>query len=104
MEVTLSVFGTFVRFVDMGSTWVNLLCYPFVAYLVGGIINGIYNWTPNQFVTLCLSLVILAVSAWLARNTHSSQTTQQSSTLSDAENAKMLQEVEAQQADFGLQK
>lgn len=36
MEVTLSVFGTFVRFVDMGSTWVNLLCYPFVAYLVGG--------------------------------------------------------------------
>ena len=31
MEVTLSVFGTFVRFVDMGSTWVNLLCYPFVA-------------------------------------------------------------------------
>ena len=29
MEVTLSVFGTFVRFVDMGSTWVNLLCYPF---------------------------------------------------------------------------
>lgn len=67
MEVTLSVFGTFVRFVDMGSTWVNLLCYPFVAYLVGGIINGIYNWTPNQFVTLCLSLVILAVSAWLAR-------------------------------------
>ena len=104
MEVTLSVFGTFVRFVDMGSTWVNLLCYPVVAYLVGGIINGIYNWTPNQFVTLCLSLVILAVSAWLARNTHSSQTTQQSSTLSDAEKAKMLQEVEAQQADFGLQK
>ena len=43
---------------------------------------------------------------WLkqARNTHSSQTTQQSSTLSDAEKAKMLQEVEAQQADFGLQK
>ena len=39
-----------------------------------------------------------------ARNTHSSQTTQQSSTLSDAEKAKMLQEVEAQQADFGLQK
>ena len=104
MEVTLSVFGTFVRFVDMGSTWVNLLCYPFVAYLVDGIINGIYNWTPNQFVTLCLSLVILAVSAWLARNTHNSQTTQQSSTLSDAEKAKMLQEVEAQQADFGLQK
>ena len=39
-----------------------------------------------------------------ARNTHSSQTTQQSSTPSDAEKAKMLQEVEAQQADFGLQK
>ena len=39
-----------------------------------------------------------------ARNTHSSQTPQQSSTLSDAEKAKMLQEVEAQQADFGLQK
>ena len=39
-----------------------------------------------------------------ARNTHNSQTTQQSSTLSDAEKAKMLQEVEAQQADFGLQK
>ena len=39
-----------------------------------------------------------------ARNTHSSQTTQQSSTFSDAEKAKMLQEVEAQQADFGLQK
>lgn len=39
-----------------------------------------------------------------ARNTHSSQTTQQLSTLSDAEKAKMLQEVEAQQADFGLQK
>lgn len=75
-----------------------------MAYLVGDIINGIYNWTPNQFVTLCLSLVILAVSAWLARNTHNSQTTQQSSTLSDAEKAKMLQEVEAQQADFGLQK
>ncbi|MBQ9657128.1 MAG: hypothetical protein IJV38_14095, partial [Prevotella sp.] len=50
------------------------------------------------------TLVILAVSAWLARNTHNSQTTQQSSTLSDAEKAKMLQEVEAQQADFGLQK
>lgn len=43
-------------------------------------------------------------SLGLARNTHSSQTTQQSSTLSDAEKAKMLQEVEAQQADFGLQK
>jgi hypothetical protein len=32
------------------------------------------------------------------------QTSKASVTLSDAEKAKLLQEVEAQQADFGLQK
>ena len=37
-------------------------------------------------------------------NTHSTYNTHNTPTLSDAEKAKMLQEVEAQQADFGLQK
>ena len=46
MEVTLSVFGTFVRFVDMGSTWVNLLCYPFLGIHVGEIWSSfpLANW------------------------------------------------------------
>lgn len=39
-----------------------------------------------------------------AHNTHSTHNTHTTPTLSDAEKAKMLQEVEAQQADFGLQK
>ena len=52
---------------------------------------------PMCYTTMCY-----------VRNTSSSSTTMQTSkasvTLSDAEKAKLLQEVEAQQADFGLQK
>lgn len=42
----LSTFGTFVRSVDMGSTWLNLLCYPFVGIHVGDIWTSfpLSNW------------------------------------------------------------
>lgn len=44
--LALSVFGTFVRFVDMGSTLGNLLCYPFVGIHVGSIWTSfpLANW------------------------------------------------------------
>ena len=69
---------------------------------------GTHAPTPAQLeiesIPYNLPMCFEAKETLQARNTHSSQTTQQSSTLSDAEKAKMLQEVEAQQADFGLQK
>jgi beta-galactosidase len=69
---------------------------------------GVHAPTPAELeiesVPYNLPMCFEAKETLQARNTHSSQTTQQSSTLSDAEKAKMLQEVEAQQADFGLQK
>lgn len=37
--IALSVVGSVIREVDMGSTWLNLLCYPFVGIHVG------YIWT-----------------------------------------------------------
>lgn len=48
-------------------TRIYLVHWIFVAYLVGGVFEGLYDWDPNQFVTLFLSLAILVVSAWLAR-------------------------------------
>lgn len=44
--LALSVFGTFVRSIDMGSTWANLLCYPFVGIHVGDIWTSfpLANW------------------------------------------------------------
>lgn len=48
-------------------TRIYLVHWIFVAYLVGGICEGLYDWDPNQFVPLFLSLAILVVSAWLAR-------------------------------------
>ena len=44
--LALSVFGTFVRNVDTGSTWTNLLCYPFVGIHVGNIWTSfpLANW------------------------------------------------------------
>ncbi len=44
--LALSVFGTFVRSVDMGSTWLNLLCYPFIGIHVGDIWTSfpLANW------------------------------------------------------------
>lgn len=44
--VGLSVFGTFVRSVDMGSTALNLLCYPFIGIHVGEIWSSfpLVNW------------------------------------------------------------
>ena len=44
--LVLSVFGTFVRSVDMGSTWANLLCYPFIGIHVGDIWTSfpLANW------------------------------------------------------------
>lgn len=69
---------------------------------------GVHAPTPAELeiesIPYNLPMCFEAKETLQARNTHSSQTTQQSSTLSDAEKAKMLQEVEAQQADFGLQK
>ena len=46
--IALSVFGTYVRFTDMGSTWANLLCYPFIGIHVG----EIYSFFPlaNWFI------------------------------------------------------
>lgn len=44
--LALSVFGTFVRSIDMGSTWANLLCYLFVGIHVGDIWTSfpLANW------------------------------------------------------------
>ncbi|MBQ9654536.1 MAG: DUF1624 domain-containing protein [Prevotella sp.] len=44
--VALSVFGTFVRSVDMGSTALNLLCYPFIGIHVGAVWSSfpLANW------------------------------------------------------------
>lgn len=44
--LALSIFGTFVRSIDMGSTWLNLLCYPFVGVHVGDIWTSfpLANW------------------------------------------------------------
>ena len=44
--LALSVFGTFVRSVDMGSTALNMLCYPFVGIHVGQIWSSfpLANW------------------------------------------------------------
>jgi len=44
--VALSVFGTFVRSVDMGSTALNLLCSPFVGIHVGDVWSSfpLANW------------------------------------------------------------
>lgn len=44
--VSLSVFGTFVRSVDMGSTTLNMLCYPFIGIHVGDIWTSfpLANW------------------------------------------------------------
>ena len=48
-------------------TRIYLIHWIFVAYLVGGCSSGIYDWTPNQFIALFLAVLILVVSAWLAR-------------------------------------
>ncbi len=48
-------------------TRIYLIHWIFVAYLVGGCLSGIYDWTPNQFIALFLAVLILVVSAWLAR-------------------------------------
>lgn len=44
--LALSILGTFVRSVDMGSTWLNMLCYPFVGIHVGNIWTSfpLANW------------------------------------------------------------
>lgn len=44
--LTLSVFGTFIRAIDMGSMTLNLLCYPFVGIHVGNIWTSfpLANW------------------------------------------------------------
>ena len=44
--LALSVFGTFVRSVDMGNTGLNLLCYPFIGIHVGNIWTSfpLANW------------------------------------------------------------
>lgn len=46
VALALSVFGTFVRSVDMGSTALNLLCYPFIGIHVGDIWTSfpLANW------------------------------------------------------------
>lgn len=46
VSLALSVFGTFVRSIDMGSTALNLLCYPFVGIHVGEIWTSfpLANW------------------------------------------------------------
>lgn len=46
VSIALSVFGTFVRSVDMGSMWGNLLCYSFVGIHVGEIWSSfpLANW------------------------------------------------------------
>ena len=44
--LALSVFGTFVRSIDMGSTALNMLCYPFIGIHVGEIWSSfpLANW------------------------------------------------------------
>lgn len=56
-----------VKQVSNDVTRIYLIHWVFVSYLIGAVFEGLYDWDPNQFVTLLLSLVILVVSAWLAR-------------------------------------
>ena len=56
-----------VRQISTDVTRIYLIHWFFVSYLVGGILVGMLGWVPHQFVALLLSMVILAVSAWLAR-------------------------------------
>lgn len=44
--LALSVFGSFYRELDMGSTWLNLLCYPFIGIHAGVIWTSfpLANW------------------------------------------------------------
>lgn len=46
VSLAMSVFGTFVRSVDMGSPWLNMLCYPFIGIHVGNIWTSfpLANW------------------------------------------------------------
>ena len=56
--VVLSVFGTFFRSIDMGSTVLNLLCYPFIGIHVGNIRSNfpLFNW-----------FIFVAIGYWFGR-------------------------------------
>lgn len=56
--IALSVFGTFVRSIDMGSMSMNLLCYPFVGIHVGDI------WTSFPLANW---FIFVAAGHWLGR-------------------------------------
>ena len=58
--LALSVFGTFVRSVDMGSTWANLLCYPFIGIHVGDI------WTSFPLANW---FIFVAAGYWMGKVT-----------------------------------
>lgn len=56
--LALSVFGSFIREVDMGSTWLNLLCYSFVGIHVGSI------WTSFPLANW---FIFVAVGYWFGK-------------------------------------
>ena len=57
-----------VKQISTDVTRIYLIHWFFVSYLVGGLLKGILDLTISQPVMLLLSLVILYISAWLARN------------------------------------
>ena len=57
-----------VRQISTDVTRIYLIHWIFVSYLVGGLVSGILDLTISQPVMLLVSLIILCVSAWLARN------------------------------------
>lgn len=57
-----------VRQISTDVTRIYLIHWIFVSYLVGGLVSGILNLTFSQPVMFIVSLVILGISAWLARN------------------------------------
>lgn len=57
-----------VRQISTDVTRIYLIHWIFVSYLVGGILSGLLDLTISQPVMLAISLVILVISAWLARN------------------------------------
>ena len=57
-----------VRQISTDVTRIYLIHWIFVSYLVGGLLVDVLDLTISQPVLLIISLVILCISAWLARN------------------------------------
>lgn len=56
-----------VKQVSSDVTRIYLIHWVFVCYLVGGIMDGVFDLYPSNILLLLVGLAILVVSAWLAR-------------------------------------